>query len=398
MPEKSEKLATPEESPVIRLTDVLLVEGINRKASDILIEPLENEVRIRYRVNGFLQHGFKFPHHFLSSFLIRIKVIAKLDISESRLPQDGRFKIRTGEKVVDFRVSVVPSSFGEKIALRILDKSSLLFNIDELGFDEDAVNLLKESARKPYGMILVCGPTGCGKTTTLYSLLHLRDEPSENITTVEDPVEYEIPGINQVAINPSIGLTFAASLRSILRQDPDIIMVGEIRDAATLDVAIKSALTGHLVLSSFHAMDSAGTITRLLNMKAEPFLITSCVLLVASQRLLRRLCPSCRQPYHPDSVMCQKLKIEPDGFTFYRPQGCSVCNNSGYSGRLGIIEVLPLTAEIKDLILKRASETQIRKKMGELQIKTLWKQGSDKITSGEVSVEEFLRVIAEDEK
>ena len=398
MAEKKGVQAALEEDPIIKLTEVILIEGVRRKASDILIEPLEKNTRVRYRVDGFLQHGFEFPRSFLSSLLVRIKVVSKLNISERRLPQDGRFKLRVGDKLVDFRVAVVPSIFGEKVTLRILDKANLVLELSKLGFTEEAGQRLQEAARRPHGMLLVCGPTGCGKTTTLYSILHLVDRPTVNITTTEDPVEYEIPGINQIAINPGIGLTFAACLRSILRQDPDIIMVGEIRDGETLDIAIKAALTGHLVLSSFHAMDASGAITRLINMKAEPFLLTSCIVLVAAQRLLRRLCPACRQSYQPDAALCARLKSEKSGLTFYRPTGCSACNQSGYSGRLGIIEILPFSPEVKELILAQASEANLRKKMRETKNKTLWQCGVEKVNAGEVSVEELLRVVAEDEE
>jgi len=386
-----------ENDPVVRLTNSILVEGIKKKASDILIEPLEKNIRIRYRIDGLLREGFNPPKSIHSQLLIRIKVMAKLNISEKRLPQDGRFKLRVERSNVDFRVSIVPSSLGEKVALRILDKSALMLNLEKLGFDREEVRMLREATKHPHGMILICGPTGCGKTTTLYSLLHLVDQPEINITSTEDPVEYEIPGINQVAINPAINLTFANSLRSILRQDPDIIMVGEIRDAKTLDIAIKSALTGHLVLSSFHSMDTPGAITRLSNMGAEPFLITSCVLLVAAQRLVRNLCPHCKKTYQPPEKILQALKISSkDEAVFYQPKGCSQCQGFGYSGRLGVIEVLPLNKEIKELIMKRSSESEIRKKAQELGMKTLRENAIKKLLSGETSIEEIVRVTIDD--
>ena len=389
-----------EENPVVRLTDSILVEGIKRKASDILIEPLERNIRIRYRVDGLLREGFNPPKRIHSQLLIRIKVMAKLDIAEKRLPQDGRFKLKVGGRNVDFRVSVIPSSSGEKIALRILDKSTLMLDLEKLGFEQREVKKLREAVKHPHGMILICGPTGCGKTTTLYSLLHLVDKPEVNITSTEDPVEYEISGINQVAINPAIKLTFTNSLRSILRQDPDIIMVGEIRDATTVDIAIKAALTGHLVLSSFHSMDAAGAITRLINMGAEPFLITSCVLLVAAQRLVRKLCSHCKEEYQPGEKILQSLKIktEKGENILYRSKGCGICQNSGYSGRLAIIEVIPLEREIKELIMKKRSESEIRKKARELGMRTMREDGMRKVLSGETSVEEILRVTTADEQ
>ncbi len=386
-----------EENPIVKLTHSILTEGIRKKASDILIEPLEKNVRIRYRVDGLLQESFNLPQSTYSQILIRIKVMAKLDIAEKRLPQDGRFKLKVGRKTVDFRTSVIPSSFGEKVALRILDKSNLMFDLGKLGFEKEAVGKLLETVKHPHGMILICGPTGCGKTTTLYSLLHQVDKPEVNITSTEDPVEYEITGINQVAINPAINLTFANSLRSILRQDPDIIMVGEIRDAATVDIAIKAALTGHLVLSSFHAMDAAGAITRLINMGAEPFLITSCILLVAAQRLLRKLCPRCKEKYQPSEKILQSLGIKPKtGQIFYKPKGCDACRNSGYSGRSGIIEVIPLEQEIKELIMQKSSEADIKRKARELGMETMRESGVKKILSGETSIEEVIRTTIAD--
>ena len=386
------------EAPVVKITNMLLNEGIKCRASDILIEPLEKTMQVRYRVDGILQKGDAPPKSMHEAIVTRIKVMSKLNVAEHRLPQDGRFKIKFPNKEVDFRVSVIPSSFGEKLALRILDKSSLLLDIEKLGFEEQPLNILKECAIRPHGMILVCGPTGCGKTTTLYSVLKHVDSIEKNLVTVEDPIEYQLDGINQVTALPEIGLSFAAALRSILRQDPDIVMVGEIRDYDTVDIAIKAALTGHLVLSTLHTTDAPGSLVRLANMGVEPFLITASCLMVGAQRLIRALCPDCKEAYAVSPELRKKLNLkEEKGLTFYRPHGCARCNNTGYKGRLGIMEALKLSPAIKELILKKAPEVKI-KNLARLEgMRSLRENGLAKVIRGETSLEEVLRITAADE-
>lgn len=387
------------EAPIVKITDLLLAEGIKLGASDILIEPLEKDMQVRYRVDGILQMGETPPKSMHEMIVTRIKVMSKLNVAEHRLPQDGRLKIPFPGKEVDFRISVLPSTFGEKLALRILDKSALLLDIEKLGFEEEAINTLKECAVQPHGMLLICGPTGCGKTTTLYSILNFIDSIEKNLITVEDPVEYQLDGINQVTALPEIGLTFAAALRSILRQDPDIIMVGEIRDFETVDIAIKAALTGHLVLSTLHTTDAAASIVRLVNMGVEPFLITASTLMVGAQRLVRLLCPACKEAYSPAAAIKEKLWLkEPEKNIFYRPRGCKKCNNTGYKGRIGIIEALKITPGIKELIMKRAPEAEIKRFARQQGMRSMRENGLTKAIRGETSLEEIIKVTIEDEK
>ncbi len=387
------------EAPVVKITNMLLREGVQRKASDIFVEPLEKTMQVRYRVDGVLEMGESPPKRMHDAIVTRIKVMSKLNISEHRLPQDGRFKIKLPEKEVDFRVSVLPSSFGEKLALRILDKSALLLDVEKLGLEEQSLKVLKECAIRPHGMILVCGPTGCGKTTTLYSVLKCVDSPEKNLVTVEDPVEYQMDGINQVSALPEIGLTFAAALRSILRQDPDIIMVGEIRDFETVDIAIKAALTGHLVLSTLHTTDAAGSVVRLVNMGVEPFLITASTLMVGAQRLIRLLCPVCKEAYSVTVELKAKLALKgAKELTFYRPKGCPKCNNTGYAGRIAIMEALKLTPGIKELILQKVPEMKLKNAARSEGMRTLRENGLAKAIKGITSLEEILRVTAPDEE
>lgn len=387
------------EAPVVKITNMLLREGVQRKASDIFVEPLEKTMQVRYRVDGVLEMGESPPKRMHDAIVTRIKVMSKLNISEHRLPQDGRFKIKLPEKEVDFRVSVLPSSFGEKLALRILDKSALLLDVEKLGLEEQSLKVLKECAIRPHGMILVCGPTGCGKTTTLYSVLKSVDSPEKNLVTVEDPVEYQMDGINQVSALPEIGLTFAAALRSILRQDPDIIMVGEIRDFETVDIAIKAALTGHLVLSTLHTTDAAGSVVRLVNMGVEPFLITASTLMVGAQRLIRLLCPVCKEAYSVTVELKAKLALKgAKELTFYRPKGCPKCNNTGYAGRIAIMEALKLTPGIKELILQKVPEMKLKNAARSEGMRTLRENGLAKAIKGITSLEEILRVTAPDEE
>jgi type IV pilus assembly protein PilB len=387
------------EAPIVKITNMLLNEGIKLRASDILIEPLEKSMQVRYRIDGILEIGESPPKTMHEAIVTRIKVMSKLNIAEHRLPQDGRFKVKLPSKEVDFRVSVLPSSFGEKVALRILDKSTLLLDVGKLGFEEHPLKVLKECAIQPHGMILVCGPTGCGKTTTLYSVLKYVDSLEKNLVTVEDPIEYQLDGINQVTALPEIGLTFAAALRSILRQDPDVIMVGEIRDYDTVDIAIKAALTGHLVLSTLHTTDASGSLVRLANMGVEPFLITASTLMVGAQRLIRLLCPACKQPYPVSPELKEKLGLKQSkGLNLYRPRGCPKCNDTGYKGRLGLIENLQITPKIKELIIQKAPEGKIKKAARLEGMRTLRENGIAKVIRGETSLEEIFRITAPDEE
>ncbi|RKY39216.1 MAG: secretion system protein E [Candidatus Omnitrophota bacterium] len=379
--EELERLAY--ETPIIKIVNLLIAEGIRNKASDILIEPLEKNTRVRYRVDGLLREGRRFPRTMHNALISRIKVLSNLNIAETRLPQDGRFKAKVEGREVDFRVSVIPSNIGEKVALRVLDKSTLTLDLDKLGFDPQTLQRLKEAVEKPHGMVLLCGPTGTGKTTTLYSILKYVDSPEKNIVTVEDPVEYQLPGINQVTYRQDIGLTFSTALRSILRQDPDIIMIGEIRDYETLDIGIKSALTGHLVLSTLHTTTASEAITRMLDMGIEPFLITSSVIGVGAQRLVRRICEHCKERYST-----------PEG-EFFRGRGCASCRNTGYKGRTGIMEFLLLTPKIKELIAERALEERIREEAIKEGMLTLREEGLKKARAGITTLEEVIRVTGE---
>lgn len=393
---QAELLRLTQEAPVIKITNLLLAEAVKMKASDILIEPLEDGLRVRYRIDGVLQEGRRPPKRLHSALISRLKVMSDLNIAERRLPQDGRFKVKIQNREIDFRVSILPSNIGEKAALRILDKSQAMLDLDTLGFEDKPLKDIKTTAEKPHGMILICGPTGCGKTTTLYSILEYIDSPEKNIITVEDPVEYQLPGINQVMVRHDIGLVFANTLRSILRQDPDIIMIGEIRDFETIDIAIKAALTGHLVLSTLHTTTASGSIVRLINMGVEPFLITSSILLVGAQRLVRKICPDCKEPYELDRVLTEKLKLK-GKIKAFRGAGCKACQGTGYKGRVGLIETLPLTGPIRNLILESAQEHTIMEAARKEGMKTLRENGLEKVLAGITTLEEILRVTVGDQ-
>ena len=390
-----------DETPVVKFTESLLRQAIESRASDILIEPLEKKLRIRFRIDGVLEETLAPPKSMHPYIVTRIKVVAGLDIAEHRLPQDGRFKAKIGGRVVDFRVSCIPSSFGEKVALRILDRTQALLDLDRLGFEDDSLEIIKKAASRPHGMILVCGPSGSGKTTTLYSILKFTDDPEKNLITVEDPVEYQIDTVTQVNVNYEVGLTFASTLRSILRQDPDVIMVGEIRDHETLDIAIKAALTGHLLLSTVHTTTSSGALVRLVNMGAEPYLLTSSLIAVIAQRLLRRLCEYCKEEYVLSEEIMRSLKIKPPHsgeVKIFRPRGCSHCRNTGYKGRIGICEVLVLTPAIKNLILSNAQEHVIKNQARLEGMRTLREAGLVKVFKGITSLDEVIKSTAPDEE
>ncbi len=397
-PQAAELLKIAYETPVIKLVNMLLTEGIRRHASDIFIEPWENFVRVRVRVDGLLEEIVR-PHKSLGPAMVsRVKVMSDLDIAERRVPQDGRFKVKMNNREVDMRVSILPTSFGEKVCLRILDTSAQGHDLSKLGFNEQELGVIRDSAKRPHGMILVTGPTGSGKTTTLYSILKYLDTPEVNITTVEDPVEYQIAGINQVNVKEHIGLTFPAALRSILRQDPDIVLIGEIRDNATLDIAVKAALTGHLVLSTLHTNDSASSVTRMMNMGLEPFLIASTVLMISAQRLVRRLCQRCRYPEEVDPAVLKLLGMKADKpMTFYKGKGCVNCRQMGYAGRTVITEILPMLPEIRAAILEGKNAEKIKTIAHDLGTSTLRECALRKAIAGETSLEEVFRVTSEDQ-
>jgi type IV pilus assembly protein PilB len=388
------------EGPIIKIVNGILIKAINLGASDIHFEPYERTFRVRYRIDGVLRRDMSLPIQIKNAMTSRLKIMARLDIAEKRLPQDGRIKLRLGRgREMDFRVSAIPTLFGEKVVLRLLDKSALQLDMTKLGFEESSLGDLKAAIHKPVGMILVTGPTGSGKTTTLYSALSELNKETDNIITAEDPIEYNFMGINQVQMHEEIGLTFASSLRSFLRQDPDIIMVGEIRDFETAQIAVQASLTGHLVLSTVHTNDAPGTITRLIDMGIEPFLISSAVILILAQRLVRKTCMDCREliKVHPQLLI--DLGIAPDevkSFQVYKGKGCPICNNTGYKGRIGLYEVMPMKEEVKELVLSRASTSEIKKEAIRLGMKTLRQSGIMKIKEGVTTVEEIFRSTIED--
>ena len=384
------------EAPIVKLVNGILVNAIKAGASDVHVEPYEASLRVRYRVDGVLYNIMNLPVKIRAALTSRIKIMARLDIAERRLPQDGRIKLKLGKKKeIDFRVSVLPCLFGEKTVLRILDKSNLQVDLTKLGFEESALRDFMTALGKPYGMILVTGPTGSGKTTTLYSALNHLNKPGTNIMTAEDPVEYNFLGINQVHVREDIGLTFASALRSFLRQDPDIIMVGEIRDFETAEIAIKAALTGHLVLSTIHTNDAPATINRLLNMGVEPFLVSSSVILILAQRLARKICPRCREEEKaPRHALLQVGFTEEEAgeVKIFRGRGCPACNNTGYRGRVALYEVMVIGEEIRQMVLEGAPADELKKAAVANGMKTLRMSGLAKVREGITTVEEVLRV------
>jgi len=380
------------QSPIIRLVDQLIIQGVKDGATDIHFEPEEKTLRVRYRIDGILQSGPSIPKGLQAPTIARIKIMSDLNISENRLPQDGKIRFYIGKKRVDLRVSTFPTVFGENVVLRILDKSRLILGLNKLGFTVENLNKFKKLLINTNGIILVTGPTGSGKTTTLYSALSYINSIEKNIITLEDPVEYELPIICQSQINPKAGLTFATGLRSILRQDPDIILVGEMRDSETAEMAIRSALTGHLVFSTLHTNDSAGSIPRLLDMGMEPFLISSSLIGVMAQRLIRLICRNCKEPVEPEEEILEQLNIERDGHRFFRGKGCKECNHTGYKGRFALFEILFISPAIKKLINERAESNLIQKTACEEGMTTLFQDALHRAFQGETTLEEVLRV------
>ena len=388
------------EAPVVRLCNIVLVDAIKRGASDIHVEPYEYEFRIRYRIDGVLSEIMRPPMRMKNAITSRLKIMAQLDIAERRLPQDGRIKLVLGRgKEVDFRVSCLPTLYGEKIVLRILDKANLQLDMTKLGFEEAQLEVFKEDIYQPFGMVLVTGPTGSGKTTTLYSSLQELNKPSENVSTAEDPVEFNLAGINQCQMNDTIGLNFTAALRAFLRQDPDIIMVGEIRDFETAEIAIKAALTGHLVLSTLHTNDAPSTINRLLNMGVEPFLVTASLNCIVAQRLARRICKECVAPIEVEDDVLEDLGLSEEQReepTVFQGAGCKRCNNTGYKGRVALYEVMHVGDVLKECVLQGYSAMELKKEAIKAGMQTLRQSGINKLLEGTTTIEELLRVTRSD--
>lgn len=401
----SEQQAEAEEAPIIKMVNQTFIDAIRRGASDVHFEPYETTFRIRYRMDGDLYEIVNLPLKYRSPVISRVKILSNMDIAEKRLPQDGRIKMRVKlengkKKEVDMRVSSVPTLWGEKIVSRILDKEMLKLDLAQLGFESESLELFQDAIHRPWGIVLVTGPTGSGKTNTLYSAVSTINSPDMNIMTAEDPVEFNVPGVNQIQIKEEIGLTFAACLRSFLRQDPDVMLVGEMRDQETVDIAIKAALTGHLVFSTVHTNDAASTIVRLVNMNVEPFLIADSLILVVAQRLVRRLCKKCLQPHVlPESALLEMgfHKDELKGLQVMKPTGCDACNKTGYKGRTALFEVMKVDDDIRDMILSRSQSREIKKKAMEKGMLTLRRSGLVKIKKGVTSVEEVLRETVRDE-
>ena len=384
-----------EEAPVIKLVNVILLQAIKEQASDIHLEPFEKTLRLRYRIDGQL-HDMPAPPKTLQAAIVsRIKIMASLDVAERRMPQDGRFRIKLAGREVDFRISILPTAFGEKVVMRVLDKSSLNLSLENLGLLPSEQAKFKQAIESPHGMILMSGPTGSGKTTTLYVVLNSLNTEDVNIVTVEDPVEYQVTGVNQVQVRPEIGLTFAAGLRSILRQDPDIVMVGEIRDSETADISVKAALTGHLVLSTLHTNDAAGAVARLIDMGIEPFLVSSSLLMTCAQRLVRKLCPHCKEVFQLPPESIQRWKLQPNDVAdnvFYRSHGCSRCKETGYRGQEAILEIMTISTAMREQILHNASAPVIKDIALREGMKTLRMAGLEKAKTGVTTLDEVFRM------
>ncbi len=397
--EPADLLDASDEAPIIRLVNSMLYQAVRQKASDVHVEPFERELVVRYRIDGILYNVLGLPKRIQPSITSRIKVMGGLNIAEKRLPQDGRIRIKIAGRDVDIRASVIPTSHGERIVMRLLDKTSTLLKLEDIGFSGGKLETFARLIHSPHGIILLTGPTGSGKTTTLYAALTRINSPDKNIITVEDPVEYQIKGIGQIQVNPKINLTFANGLRSIVRQDPDVIMVGEIRDLETAEIAIQASLTGHLVFSTLHTNDSAGAITRLIDMGIESFLVSSSVLAIMAQRLVRVVCPNCREAYIPSDEELRGLGIQRDDLRqnkLYRPVGCSTCMDTGYSGRTGIFELLVVNEEIRSLIMRRSDSNAIKKAAMKKGMLTLRQDGLHKVINHITTTEEMVRVTQED--
>ncbi|MBM3222937.1 MAG: type II secretion system protein GspE [Candidatus Tectomicrobia bacterium] len=390
------------EAPIIQLVNLILSQAVRDRASDIHIEPFERSLKVRYRIDGVLHEVLSPPKALQPRITSRLKVMADLNIAETRLPQDGRIAIRVRNREIDIRVSVVPTAFGERLVLRLLDKSGAMLSLEEIGFAEDMLTLYHRLIHRSHGIILVTGPTGSGKTTTLYATLQLLNSAELNIITVEDPIEYQLGGVGQIQVNPKIELTFANGLRSILRQDPDIIMVGEIRDRETAEIAIQASLTGHLVFSTLHTNDAPSAVTRLIDMGVEPFLISSSVLAMMAQRLVRLICPNCREPFEPDPETLSELGLTPEDLTrhggqFFHGRGCETCRHTGYRGRTAIYELLVLDDPVRNLIMQRANANMIKTTAVQRSMQTLLQNGARKVLAGRTTAEEVLRVTQESE-
>ena len=393
--ETADLLDDTSEAPIIKLVNHIISQSIKTRASDIHIEPYQDSFTVRYRVDGILYDLLTPPKWIQPALISRVKVMAKMNIAEKRLPQDGRFDVKVGDQNIDLRVSTIPTSFGERVVLRLLNKSGSLLELPDIGLSPGRLKLIQDLVASPNGIILVTGPTGSGKTTTLYAILQSINKPDINIITIEDPVEYQIKGISQIQVNPKIDLTFARGLRSIVRQDPDVILVGEIRDQETAEIAVQSALTGHLVFSTLHTNDSASAITRLVDMGVEPFLISSSVLAVAAQRLVRVLCDSCKKAFKPSDIYLKGIGVSANYFNgrhIYKYVGCENCFNTGYKGRLGIFEIMVLTAKLKNLILETFDSNRIKNEAANERMRSLRQDGIQKVLNGITTIEEVLRV------
>jgi general secretion pathway protein E len=387
------------EAPIIKLINLVITGAVKERASDIHLEPFEREVRVRYRIDGVLYEKFSVPKSQQAAVVSRVKIMANLNIAEHRLPQDGRIKIRLSGKEIDIRVSIIPIAHGERVVMRILEKGNFLFSLEDLGMDLRDHSLMDRLITSSHGIILVTGPTGSGKSTTLYAALQRVNSPDKNIITVEDPIEYLISGIGQIQVRPKIGLTFAAGLRSILRQDPDVILVGEIRDHETAEMAVQASLTGHLVFATLHTNDSAGAVTRLTNMGIEPFLVTSSTIAIQAQRLVRRTCSQCKESYTPDRDPLQELSIrldDPRAKTLWRGRGCDKCSQRGYYGRTGIFELLVMSQKIQEMVLQGADSNAIKREAHKEGMRTLREDGAEKMLRGLTTLEEILRVTRDD--
>ena len=393
--ETADLLDETSDAPIIKLVNLLVAGAIKDRASDIHVEPYSGNLKIRYRIDGILYDILNLPRRIQSPLVSRIKIMAKLNIAEKRLPQDGRIEIKIADRLVDIRVSVIPTAFGERVVLRLLDKTANVLMLSDLGMPDQRVRMLNRLIKSPYGIILVTGPTGSGKTTTLYAALSTINRPEINIITIEDPIEYQMDGVGQIQVNPKIDLTFAAGLRSIVRQDPDVILIGEIRDRETAEIAIQSSLTGHLVFSTLHTNDAASAVTRLIDMGIEPFLVTSSIIAIIAQRLVRMLCPHCKEVYVPDEESLANLGLDRSVLqnnTFYRKKGCNLCMQTGFRGRTAIFEIMIVDDEIKRLILKTSDANQINELALKRGMITLQKDGIDKVLAGITTTEEVLRV------